>query len=98
MSETLLAQVRRKLNITWEDTDTDNRVYDIMRQARAKMLEILGITDTEFDFSGDGTENALYLAYCLYLYNHCENEFYANYREDIMNGRAIHEVRQYATD
>ena len=98
MGETLLAQVRRKLNITWEDTDTDNRVYDIMRQARAKMLDILGITNPEFDFSGDGTENTLYLAYCLYLYNHCENEFDANYREDIMQTRAKHEVEQYATE
>ena len=98
MSETLLAQVRRKLNITWEDADTNNRVDDIMRQARAKMLDILGITNSDFDFSGDGTENMLYLAYCLYLYNHCENEFDNNYREDIMQTRAKYEVEQYATD
>ena len=98
MGETLLAQVRRKLNITWEDTDTNNRVRDIMRQARAKMFEILGIVDTKFDFSGEGTENMLYLAYCLYLYNHCENEFDDNYREDIMQTRAKHEVKQYATE
>jgi hypothetical protein len=96
MSETLLAQVRRKLNITWEDTDTDNRVYDIMKQARAKIIDVVGINDPEFDFVGDGTENTLYLAYCLYLFNHCENEFDNNYREDIMQARARHEVRQYA--
>lgn len=97
MSETLLEQVRRKLNITWNDTDTDNRVADIMRQARAKMLKILGITDTEFDFAGDSMENMLFLAYCLYLFNHCENEFDDNYREDILTVRANYEVEQYAT-
>lgn len=96
MSETLLAQVRRKLNITWEDTDTDNRVYDIMKQARVKLLDRLGIKDPSFDFSGECTENTLYLAYCLYLYNHCENEFEERYREDIDQTRAKHEVEQYA--
>lgn len=96
MNETLLSQVRRKLNITWEDTDTDNRVYDIINQARGVMLYKLGITDPEFDFSVGGTANVLFLSYCLYLYNHCENEFDANYREDILSERAIHEVEQYA--
>lgn len=98
MSETLLAQVRRKLNITWEDTDTDNRVCDIINQARAVMLDKLGITDTAFDFSSAGIENMLFLAYCLYLYNHCENEFDDNYRENILQARAKNEVVQYATD
>ena len=98
MNETLLTQVRRKLNITWEDTDTENRVYDIINQARAAMLNKLGIADPQFDFAGVGVENTLFLAYCLYLYNHCENEFDGNYREDIMQARAIHEVKQYASE
>ena len=96
MSETLLAQVRRKLNITWQDIDTDNRVYDIVNQGRATMLYKLGIVDPDFDFSVAGIENMLFLAYCLYLYNHCENEFDDNYRESIMQARARHEVEQYA--
>lgn len=98
MSETLLAQVRRKLNITWDDTDTDNRVYDIINQSRSVMLYKLGITDPEFDFAEDGITNMLFLAYCLYLYNHCENEFDGNYREDIMQARAIFEVMQNETE
>lgn len=97
MGETLLAQVRRKLNITWEDTDTDNRVYDIIGQAQEAMLYKLGIASRDFDFSASGLENVLFLAYCLYLYNHCENEFDENYRETILQARAIHEVSQYAT-
>lgn len=98
MNEALLAQVRRKLNITWQDTDTDNRVLDIVNQALATMTYKLGIVDEEFDFSVAGIENMLLLAYCLYLYNHCENEFDDNYRESIMQARAIHEVTQYGAD
>ena len=98
MDEALLGQVRRKLNITWQDADTDNRVYDIVNQGRATMLHKLGIVDPDFDFSVAGIENMLFLAFCLYLYNHCENEFDGNYRESIMQARAIHEVEQYASE
>ena len=92
MTEALLQQVRRKLNITWSDPDTDNRVSDIVNQAKSVMLFKLGITDDAFDFSEAGIENVLYLAYCLYLYNHCENEFDDNYLGMILQARSKHEV------
>ena len=94
MDETLFQQVKRKLNITWTDDDTDNRVLDIIKQATTVMLHKLGITDVAFDFSKSGIENVLFLAYCLYLYNHAENEFDTNYLSDILQARAIHEVKQ----
>lgn len=94
MKETLLQQVKRKLNITWSDTDTDNRVLDIIKQATTVMLHKIGITDAAFDFSKSGVENVLFLAYCLYLYNHAENEFDTNYLGDLLQARAIHEVKQ----
>lgn len=97
MNETLLQQVRRKLNITWSDQDTDNRVLDIIAQAKAVMLHKLGITDDAFDFSESGIANVLFLSYCLYLYNHCENEFEQNYLSDILQARAIYEVEQNET-
>lgn len=92
MAEALLQQVKRKLNITWSDPDTDNRVSDIANQAKSVMLFKLGITDDAFDFSETGIENVLYLAYCLYLYNHCENEFDDNYIGMILQARSKHEV------
>lgn len=92
MTETLLQQVKRKLNITWSDPDTDARVSDIIEAAATVMLFKLGITDPAFDFSEAGIENVLFLAYCLYLYNHCENEFEDNYMGLILQARAKHEV------
>jgi hypothetical protein len=94
MNETLLAQVKRKLNITWDDTDTNNRVEDIINQAQSVMLFKLGITDEGFDFSAGGIENVLFLAYCLYLYNHCENEFEDNYKSEILQARSKYEVKK----
>lgn len=96
--ETLIHQVRRKLNITWEDPITDARVVDIINSAIPDLKHRLGITDPEFDFSEAGTENTLFLAYCLYEWNHCLNEFFDNYAAMIAGVRAIYEVNGYQSE
>lgn len=92
MNETLLKQVKRKLNITWDDADTNDRVTDIINQAEAVMSFKIGIP-AGFDYSTGGIENMLFLAYCLYLYNHCENEFENNYVSEILQARSKYEVK-----
>ena len=88
----LVEQVRRKLNITWEDDDTDRRVQDIIDTVKPVLRYKLGIADVDYDFSVGGLENMLFLALCLYTFNHVENEFDANYANAIMQCRALHEV------
>lgn len=91
----LVLQVKRKLNITWSDADTDSRVNDIINTAIPDLIHKLGIANDEFDFSEAGAENKLFLAYCLYEWNHCINEFDDNYANDIMQVQAKHEVKYY---
>lgn len=91
----LIWQVKRKLNITWEDDETNARVEDIINMAIPDLMHKLGITDPEFDFSAAGTENKLFLAYCLYEYNHCVNEFDDNYANDIAQIQAKNAVSYY---
>ncbi len=91
---TLLAQVKRKLNITWSDDDTDARVNDIITSAQPIMRHKLGISDADFDFGAAGAENALLLSYCLYEWNNAANEFDDNYANDILQTRAKYEVQQ----
>lgn len=88
----LIDQVKRKLDITWVDEDTDRRVTDIVDSVSSALKYKLGITDPEFDFSKAGLENMLFLALCLYEWNHSANEFDVNYANDIAQCRAIHEV------
>jgi hypothetical protein len=95
MTERLVAQVKRKLNITWNDDDTTNRVQDIIQSAIPALKHKLGIADPDFDFGTPGMENDLFKAYCLYEFNHCLNEFDANYANDILQVRAKHEVEDY---
>lgn len=95
MTDRLLAQVKRKLNITWSDTDTNNRVQDIIESAIPTLMHKLGITDPNFDFAEPGMENNLFKAYCLYEWEHCTNEFDSNYSNDIATVRAKNEVAFY---
>ena len=88
----LIDQVKRKLNVTWSDEDTDARIADIMDSVAPALQHKLGIADPEFDFSAPGRENMLFLAMCLYEWNHSANEFDDNYANEIAQCRAIHEV------
>lgn len=96
VTETLTNQVKRKLNITWDDPETEARVVDIIASVIPYLLHKLGITDPDFDFSAPGTENALFLACCLYEWNHVAmDEFEENYHCTIANVRARYEVMYY---
>lgn len=98
MNETLFAQVKRKLNITWNDDDTDAIITDIIQAAIPTLKFKLGISEPDFDFANPGIENNLFRAYCLYEFNHCTNDFDINYSNDIAQARAIHEVKQHRTE
>lgn len=98
MNERLITQVKRKLNITWEDEGTNNRIEDIIESAIPDLVNILGIADSNFDFSEPGTENTLFLSYCLYEWNHSLHEFPDNYANLIAQTRAKHEVAHYKSE
>lgn len=96
MSELLTKQVKRKLNITWDDEDTNARVEDIMGSVGPWLVHKLGITDAAYDFSAPGTERDLFLACCLYEWNHIpRDEFEENYKRTIADVRAQYEVKHY---
>ena len=98
MLEKLFLQVKRKLNITWTDEDTNSRVEEIIQSAIPALLHKLGIADPDFDFSAPGMENDLFKSYCLYEWNHCLNEFDENYANNIAQVRAIHEVEYFVSE
>ena len=91
----LIDQVKRKLDVTWVDEDTDRRIADIMDSVTPVLKHKLGITDTDFDFSEPGMENLLFCAMCLYEWNHSANEFDTNYANEIATCQAMHEVAYY---
>lgn len=93
----LLGQVKRKLNITWEDAETNALVEELIASAIPTVKHKLGIVG-DFDFAVEGQENTLFRNYCLYEYNHCANEFDVNYSNEIAQLRAVHEVKNYVAE
>ena len=98
IDKNLLAEVKRKLNVTWDDAETNTRVEEIIESAIPILIRKLGITDSEFDFSEAGQEKTLLKNYCLYEWNHCANEFDDNYSQDIAEVRADWEVKYHLAE
>lgn len=99
MAATLKEQVMRKLRVTWEDEATSARIDDIIASAEADLRRRIGIPDSAVhDFSKPGAENILLLAYCYYMWNDAEDEFKANYEEEIAQTRRKWMVSQYAEE
>lgn len=90
--------VKRKLNITWSDTDTDARIEQIIEDAKSEIADKVGIADPEFDFAKASQERKLLLAYCFYEWNHALDEFQINYAEDILQARERWEVVSHAEE
>lgn len=90
--------VKRKLNITWNDTDTDARITQIIEDGKSEIIDKAGITDPGFDFSKPSQERKLLLAYCFYEWNHALDEFQINYAEDILQARERWEVASHAKE
>lgn len=92
---TLFEQVKRKLNVTWDDPDTNSRIQEIIDSGIPEMIHILGIPDENYDFSTPGMENALFKNYCLYEWNHCLQDFEKNYANNIAHVQAKYDVKHY---
>lgn len=81
------------MNITWDDDDTDEKVIGEILDAEAALNHKLG---AEIDYSKNGQEHRLFLAYLLYLHNDCQNEFDGAYGKEILQIRHKYEVKNYA--
>ena len=93
-NQVLLNQVKRKLNITWDDDVTTARLEEIIASAIPDLKHKLGIVG-DFDFSAEGMENILFLNYCLYEWNHAIAEFDLNYERMIAQVRSKNDVAHY---
>ena len=92
MEETLFRMIKNELVITWSDEDTDLKVARIVSNAISTLNFKLG---ADIDYSVSGMEQELFIAYCVYAWNGCLNEFDNAYFNNIMQIRQLYEVEQY---
>lgn len=97
VSESLKKKVKAKLRITWNDDETDYRIFDeIVPTAEAAIRFKIGIPDNvSFDFDEPGIESMLFLAHCYYQWNDAEDEFDSNYAAEMRQARIKWEVWQH---
>lgn len=98
MSNTSLLQaLKDKLCITWDDSNIDRKVSDILDRGISAIIFKLGLPDN-FSFDINCPETNLLLNYCFYEYNDAIDEFDYNYRSDILQLRAKNEVFWFAKE
>lgn len=90
-----LKMVKRHLNITWTDADTDEKIMDMMMDAEAELNHMLG---AEIDYFRPGMERRLYLNYMSYAWNECLNEFEQAYKREIIRVRHLYKVKGMSDD
>lgn len=104
LPQSFVDMVKRSLNVTWTDADTDARIIDMVLDAEVALNHKLG---AEPDYSVPGAERRLFLAYLAYAWNQCLDEFDAAYRAEILQIRhrysvtrraAIHDSEEQVSD
>lgn len=84
--------VKPKLKITWNQQETENEIDTMLEDAESYLNHLLG---AEIDYSAPGTERMLFLNFCMYVWNDCQEEFEDAYLKDIIRCRAKYEVKHY---
>lgn len=83
----VMAAVRRKLNVTWTDADTDARLQDVVETVSSRLASLLGYpSDHEFT-NADGSAWGMFLNGCLYEFSDAWDDFTANYASEILSTR-----------
>jgi hypothetical protein len=89
-SEEITAAVRRKLNVTWTDSDTDARVSDVITKSEATITRLCAAPSDVTTW--DAEDIGLLLDACLYEFSNASDDFRVNFRDAIMACRMKHEV------
>lgn len=82
VSSEILSDVKRSLNITWDDEETDRKVLNIICNAVYYINSKLG---NQADFTQPGFPRMLLMEYCRYAYNEALDAFETNYMSMILS-------------
>lgn len=81
-SEDTIDAVRRKLNITWEDDGTEDRITDIIDAVSPTLALRCGLEPTH-EFAVGEPEFVLFLNACLYEFSDALDDFWGHYAAEI---------------
>lgn len=88
--ELLIDEVKRYLDITWNDEDTEKNVKEYIKYAKQCLNEDVG---TDIDYDTDLKARKLLLNHCRYQKNKDDEFFEENFSKDINNLRFKYAVK-----
>ena len=89
-ADDIMASVRRKLNVTWSDADTDDRISDVIAKSEATMRRLCDCPADPTKW--DAEDIGLLQDACLYEFSNAMDDFRTNYADAIQACRLKHEV------
>lgn len=93
IKEKLLPDVRNYLDITWEDDAGDKKICGIIARGISAINAKGG---AEFDYTEEALPRSLLLQYVLYERENALDDFWRNYKPDIIGLQIREKVRRYA--
>lgn len=88
-SADVIAAVRRKLNVTWEDEGTDARISDVIAATSPTLAARLGYEGGHAFSPADGGAWSLFLNACLYEFSDALDDFLGSYSEELDVQRSL---------
>lgn len=90
--ELLINEVKRHLDITWNDEDTEENVKEYIKYAKQCLNEAVG---TDIDYDTDLNARKLLLNHCRYQKNKDDEFFEENFSKSINNLRFKYAVKDF---
>lgn len=85
----VMAAVRRKLNVTWQDEETEQRLCEVVDSVSSRLASLVGYDDLHVFNSDDGGAWGLFLNGCLYEFSDAWDDFVLNYEREIQSVRLL---------
>lgn len=85
----VMAAVRRKLNVTWQDEETEQRLCEVVDSVSSRLASLVGYDDLHVFSPDDGGAWGLFLNGCLYEFSDAWDDFTVNYEREIQSVRLL---------
>lgn len=89
----LLEDARNRLDITWEDTEGDQKLSGILRRGMCYLDDLAG---EALDYTEEGLQRELLFTYAVYVRSEALDEFQVHYLPELLKLQTRREVARYA--
>ena len=94
--DTVKPAAKLACNITWEESETNSKLEEIIKNGIATICDMLG--SDEVDFENDIRSRELLINYIVYKWNNVSEQFRTNYISDILECRKKVQLEKFVPE